>query len=72
MLSPRDDAEVPAELEAALAGDEAAAAAFRGLPPSHRREYIRWVGEATTADTRRRRAERAVLMLREGKPSPSG
>ena len=67
----RDDAprevEVPEALAAALAGDAAAKSAFDALPYTHRKEYARWIDEAKRDETRRRRVQRAVEMLREGK-----
>jgi len=59
---------IPPELDAALADD--ARAAFDALAFTHRREYAEWVGEAKRAETRARRAERAVEMLREGVRHP--
>lgn len=58
---------VPAELAAVLAGDQAAAASYEGLAYSHRKEFATWVGEAKQAGTRRRRAERALTTLHEGR-----
>jgi uncharacterized protein YdeI (YjbR/CyaY-like superfamily) len=54
---------VPAELRDALAGDAAARRHWAQLPPSHRREYVEWVGGAKKEDTRRERAARALEML---------
>jgi hypothetical protein len=62
--------EPPAELAAALAADPAAGAAFAGLSYTHQREYAEWVAEAKRDDTRRRRVEQAVAMLREGRRHP--
>lgn len=62
------DVELPAELDAALAGE--ARAAFDALAPAHRREYAEWVGEAKQAETRARRAGRAVEMLLAGARHP--
>ncbi|WP_370972319.1 YdeI/OmpD-associated family protein [Amycolatopsis sp. cg9] len=56
--------EVPGELAAALAAAPDAAAAFEALPPSHRREYVRWVAEAKKPETRVSRARKAVERLR--------
>lgn len=36
---------------------------FKALPPSHRNEYLRWIGEAKRAETRRRRAAKAAEMM---------
>jgi uncharacterized protein YdeI (YjbR/CyaY-like superfamily) len=47
--------DVPADVNAAMAADSVAHAAFLTLPPSHRREYLNWIGDAKRDDTRRRR-----------------
>jgi hypothetical protein len=66
----RDEAprevEVPPELQAALAGDAEARAAFDKLSFTHRREYAQWVAEAKRAETRSRRAAQALEMLHAG------
>jgi ADP-ribosylation factor related protein 1 len=43
---------------------EEAKAAFETLAPSHRREYARWVAEATLPATRVRRSEAAVERIK--------
>lgn len=60
--------EVPPALEAALAADPGARATFERLSYSHRKEYVDWITEAKREESRQRRVERAVAMLREGKP----
>ena len=40
---------MPAELSEALSENEAAERIFEALPPSHRNEYLRWIGEAKRA-----------------------
>jgi uncharacterized protein YdeI (YjbR/CyaY-like superfamily) len=62
--------EPPADLAAALAGDPAAGDAFAALSYTHQREYAEWVAEARRAETRRRRVEQAVAMLRDGRRHP--
>lgn len=57
--------ELPEVVQKALAANAAARGAFWALPPSHRAEYLRWVGEAKKAATRAARAERMVRMLLE-------
>ncbi|MCC6734918.1 MAG: YdeI/OmpD-associated family protein [Bauldia sp.] len=47
--------DVPADVSEAMAADSAVHVAFLTLPPSHRREYLNWIGEAKRDDTRRRR-----------------
>ena len=68
----RDDepreVQLPPELDAAL--DAQARSAFDALAFTHRREYAEWVGEAKRAETRARRAQRAIEMLREGVRHP--
>jgi hypothetical protein len=60
--------DVPEDLQAALAGDTEAAAAFERLSYTHRREYVEWITEARREETRARRIAKTVERLREGKP----
>jgi uncharacterized protein YdeI (YjbR/CyaY-like superfamily) len=64
----RDDAprevEVPEALAKALAADPAAAAAWDELAYSHRKEHARAITEAKAEETRARRVEKAMAMLR--------
>jgi hypothetical protein len=62
--------EVPPPLAAALENDSEARAAFDGLSYTHRNEYARWIAEAKREETRARRVEKAVAMLRDGVRSP--
>ncbi len=64
---PRQALETPAELAAALALDERARATFDAFPPSCRRDYCEWIGEAKRPETRVRRVAEAIGWLREGK-----
>ncbi len=57
--------DIPADLSSALHADAAASAAFQRLPPSHQREYVEWIEEAKKEDTRRKRIEKTLAMLRE-------
>src|SRR5262249_58228159 len=61
--TPRE-VEVPADLDAALRADPAVAAAFAALSYTHRKEYAEWVASARRDDTRQRRIERTVTLLR--------
>ena len=36
---------------------------FLGFPASHRREYVKWVGEAKRPETRKDRIRKAMKML---------
>jgi Bacteriocin-protection, YdeI or OmpD-Associated/Domain of unknown function (DUF1905) len=64
--APRE-VEVPEALANALADDPAARAAFEGLAYTHRKEYARWIDEAKRDETRKRRVDKALEMLRQGK-----
>ena len=64
--APRD-VDVPEALAAALASDLRIKAAFDAMAFTHRKEYARWVGEAKRDETRDRRAQQAVEMIRAGK-----
>jgi Bacteriocin-protection, YdeI or OmpD-Associated/Domain of unknown function (DUF1905) len=58
---------VPEELVAALTcAEPEVRARFDALAFTHRREYAQWVGEAKRSDTRERRAQEAVEMIRRG------
>ena len=59
--------EVPADLAAALAADPAAQAFFDGLSYSNKRVHTLSVEGAKTPDTRARRVEKAIALLREGR-----
>jgi ribosomal protein L11 len=70
----RDDAprevEVPEALAAALAGDAEARRVFEGLAFTHRKEYAVWIAEAKRDETRARRVEKTLTMLRGGVKQP--
>ena len=61
-----DEAEVPADLAAALAADPAARAAFDALTVSQRRQHVRLIEAAMKPETRARRIGSAVETLRGG------
>ena len=63
--APRE-VEVPEALVVALAASPDAGAAFERLAFTHRKEYARWVAEAKRDETRQRRVEQAVEMIRSG------
>ncbi|MDO4681705.1 MAG: YdeI/OmpD-associated family protein [Lautropia sp.] len=54
---------LPADLEAALAAHPVAGQRFNALPPSHQREYLKWIEEAKKPDTRARRIQGTVEPL---------
>jgi hypothetical protein len=63
--APRE-VEVPEALATALAADPQASASFEGMAFTHRKEYARWVAEAKREETRQRRVQQAVEMIRAG------
>ncbi|HEY3279746.1 MAG TPA: YdeI/OmpD-associated family protein [Gemmatimonadales bacterium] len=65
---PRPPLKVPADVTAALKKNAKARATFAGFSPSHKREYVEWVTEAKTDETRQRRLETAVAWMAQGKP----
>jgi hypothetical protein len=62
--------EVPSDLAAALDADPVVREIFDGLSYTHRKEYVRWIEEAKRTETRTRRVEKSVEMLREGIKTP--
>lgn len=58
-----EQAGIPAELAEALSENETAEKILEALPSSHQNEYLRWISEAKRAETRQRRAAKAVEML---------
>ncbi len=58
---------VPSYLARALKTDKPAKAAFDGFSPSARRDYVEWLTEAKTDDTRARRLVTAMEWMAEGK-----
>jgi uncharacterized protein YdeI (YjbR/CyaY-like superfamily) len=63
-------AAMPAELAAALRASPKANAAFARMPPSHQRQWQHYVGEAKQAETRQRRAARAIAQLVDDRADP--
>jgi hypothetical protein len=57
---------IPEAFSRALAGREAAKAAFDRLSYSHRKEYVDWIEGAKKPETKERRALKAVEMLLAG------
>jgi hypothetical protein len=66
-MAPKPPPKAPAYFLAAVRKNRKAAAAYEGFSPSHKREYIEWVTEAKTAETRDRRLAQAVSWMAEGK-----
>jgi hypothetical protein len=60
--------DVPQDLRAALAQDDAASGAFGRLSYTHGREYVEWIEEAKRPETRDRRIAATVERVRSGTP----
>ena len=60
-------AKAPAHLAAALGKHKKAQAGFNALSPSHKREYVEWITEAKSDETRARRLTQAIEWMAEGK-----
>jgi uncharacterized protein YdeI (YjbR/CyaY-like superfamily) len=58
----------PPDLAAAMKKNAKARATFEGFSPSHRREYVEWITQAKTEETRKKRLDAAVEWMSEGKP----
>ena len=61
----QSDSALPPFVEEALKGNETAYQYFQSLPPSHRRNYVRWITEAKKEETRQRRLQEALRMLEQ-------
>lgn len=59
--------EVPDYLKKALAKNKAAAKTFEGFSYSNKKEYLEWLTEAKTEDTRIKRLNTAIEWMAEGK-----
>jgi len=58
---------MPEEFAAALKRSKKAATVFEAFAPSHKRDYIEWITEAKTEETRERRMATALEWIAEGK-----
>jgi uncharacterized protein YdeI (YjbR/CyaY-like superfamily) len=65
---PKKPLPVPAALKKALDSNKQAMKTFQDFSPSHQREYIEWITEAKTDETRERRLGKTIEMIAEGKP----
>lgn len=58
---------IPDYFAKAIAKNKAAKKVWDGFPPGKKKDYIVWITEAKTADTRNKRMETAVEWIAEGK-----
>ncbi len=61
----------PKDLQALLAKNAKARAAFEPLSFTHKREYVTWIVEAKKPETRAARLTKTLEMLAKGKKNPS-
>ncbi|MFN2601884.1 MAG: YdeI family protein [Gemmatimonadaceae bacterium] len=59
---------MPLVLRRALQKNPKARAAFDAFSPSHKYEYLEWITDAKTDETRQRRVDTAIDWMAEGKP----
>lgn len=64
---PKPAAKTPAYLTAALSKNKKAREQFEAMAPSKRRDYIEWLVEAKTEETRARRLKQTVEQVAQGK-----
>jgi uncharacterized protein YdeI (YjbR/CyaY-like superfamily) len=60
--------EVPEYFVKALKRNKAAQKTFESFSPSNKKEYVMWVVDAKSEDTRERRIEQALEWMADGKP----
>ncbi len=65
---PKKELAMPDYFMAAIRKNKKALGAYEAFSPSHRREYIEWITDAKSDDTRDRRVAQAVEWMAEGKP----
>jgi uncharacterized protein YdeI (YjbR/CyaY-like superfamily) len=58
---------IPDYVTKALKKDKKALATFEAFAPSHRKEYVEWITEAKTEETRNKRIATMMELLAEGK-----
>lgn len=63
----RKEYKMPAYFQKELNKNKKAKTVFKNFSPSHKREYLEWIVEAKTEETRARRMETAIEWLSEGK-----
>ncbi len=66
-VSALTDFPMPPEFESRLKRNKKAAAFFDSLAPSYRREFVAWVATAKRPETRKRRLDETIKLLRQGK-----
>jgi hypothetical protein len=57
--------EIPQELKIIFAKEKSAASFFDKLSYTHKKEYAQWISDAKKPETRKRRIEKTIEMLKE-------
>jgi len=65
---PKKELVIPKELLTAIGKNKKAKETFENFSPSNKREYVEWITEAKTEETRKKRLVTAVKWMSEGKP----
>jgi uncharacterized protein YdeI (YjbR/CyaY-like superfamily) len=65
--APKPPVKTPPSLKAALAKSKKASAIYDAFSPSCKREYVEWITEAKTEETRAKRVASAIEWMAEGK-----
>jgi len=63
----KKEIEMPDAFQKALNKNKSAAATFKNFSPSHRYEYLEWITEAKTEETRNKRIATTIEWLTDGK-----
>lgn len=63
----KKEIEIPDALQKALIKNKIAATTFRNFSPSHKYEYLEWITEAKTEETRDKRIATTIEWLTEGR-----
>jgi uncharacterized protein YdeI (YjbR/CyaY-like superfamily) len=66
-VAAKKDFVIPLYFSTALSKNKKASIAFEAFSPSHKKEYVDWITEAKTEDTRNRRMATALEWIAEGK-----
>lgn len=65
---PKQEVKAPDYMIAAIKKNKKIFEVFENFSPSHKREYIEWITEAKTEETRNKRINTMLEWLKEGKP----
>lgn len=66
-INSKKEIDIPDALQNALNDNKTAATTFSNFSPSHKREYIEWITEAKTEETKSKRIVVTIEWLTEGK-----